>query len=319
MPETMSEQGRTRSLEPAPSGSARGLAANEAKPKVVYVMGAGHSGSTILGLTLGNCAKIFFAGELARWLRWAGKPPLPGEERARFWSAVSADVAVTPDLLGRNARPLEQSSALFRIVGRRAQRRLRARYRCVTEDLYRAIARAAQATHVVDTSHFPRRARELQALDGIELYLLFVVRRPQSVVASYGRKNVPHKQTWDMPTTNAYLWLTYLLSLFVFLKHPRERRLFVSHEAFVLDPEGVLRDILDTIGSDVAIPDLSALRTGVAFQGNRLLRTDVVALKGAPVQPLRGSRVTAFLHLPWRFVFARLRPAARASGSIASA
>jgi hypothetical protein len=277
----------------------------------VYVMGAGHSGSTILGLTLGNCAGVFFAGELARWFRWTGKPPLPGEERARFWGAIRETVAAAPDLRGRNARPFEQSSAMLRLNDRRIRRRLRARYRQITENLYREIARAANVRYVVDTSHFPRRARELQTLDGVDLYLLFLVRRPQSVIASYERKNVPHKQTWDMPTTNAYLWLTYLLSLVVFLRHPRERRLFIRHEAFIADPAGVLQDVLDCIGSSADIPDLTALDTGLAFQGNRLLRTPVVALKAHPEDPSKGSRITSLLHLPWAFIFSRLRPAAR--------
>src|SRR5258708_33769196 len=55
------------------------------RTKVVYVIGAGHSGSTILGLTLGNCDGVFFAGEVARWLRYDGRPPLEGEERAALW------------------------------------------------------------------------------------------------------------------------------------------------------------------------------------------------------------------------------------------
>jgi len=283
------------------------------KTKVVYVMGAGHSGSTILGLTLGNCAGIFFAGELARWLRWDGKSPLPGAERAQFWGKVRQQLDVTPELLGRQARPLEQSSALFRVGSWRAQRRLRGRYRRLTGDLYRAIAAASGVTHVVDTSHFPRRARELQAMDTIELYLLFAVRNPQSVVASYGRDNVAHKQTWEMRTTNAYLWLTYVLSLVVFLRHPRERRLFLRHEAFIANPAGVLQDILDCIEVQADIPDLSALKTGVAFQGNRLVRKDVVALNGRPDKSPRGSRLTAALHLPWAAIFSRLQPAATTS------
>ncbi len=281
------------------------------RPKVIYVMGAGHSGSTILGMTLGNCSGMFFAGELARWLRYDGVPRLPGEERARFWRAVRERVDVPREVLGKHARPLEQSTAAFRPIGWRAQRRLRKPYRRATEDLLRAVARVAGVRHIVDTSHFPRRARELQALEGIELYLLFVVRDPRSVVASYGRENVPHKQTWKMGMTNAYLWLTYVLSVLVFLRQPRERRLFVRHEAFVADPSGVIADILRCVGSDSEVPDLTELRTGLAFQGNRLLRKDVVSLLADPEEPSRGSRITALLHLPWAAVFSRLGPSVR--------
>lgn len=287
------------------------VATAAARPAVIYVIGAGHSGSTILGMTLGNCKGVFFAGEIARWLRYDGKPRLPGEQREAFWRRVRADVDVPPEVLGHGARALEQSTAAFRPLSRLSQRRLRALYRRATTDLFGAIARAAGATHVVDTSHFPRRARQLQALDGIDLYLVFVVRDPQSVVASYGRENVPRKQTWSMPTANAYLWLTYLLSVYVFLRQPRERRLFVRHEDFVGNPAGVVAEILRWAGSDAAVPDLTGLRTGLAFQGNRLLRTtDLVSLRGHPEAPPRSSRLTALLHLPWRAVFARLGPTA---------
>ncbi len=281
------------------------------RTKVVYVIGAGHSGSTILGLTLGNCDGVFFAGEVARWLRYDGRPPLEGEERAELWRRVREQVDVPPELLRLGARPLEQSSALLRPGTWRDQLRRGRRYRRVTEDLYRAIGRVTGATHVVDSSHFPRRAAQLQKLDGIELHLLFLVRNPQSVVASYGRKNVPHKQTWKMPTANAYLWLTNMLSLLVFLRQPRSRRLFIRHEAFIADPAGVIRQILDRVGSGAEVPDLTALRTGLAFQGNRLLRGDVVALKADPERPPKRSRITALLHLPWRAVFSLLRPAAK--------
>lgn len=278
--------------------------------KAIYVMGAGHSGSTILGMTLGNCDGVFFAGEIARWLRYDGKPRLPGSERAEFWRRVRAGVAVPEELLGHGARALEQSSAAFRPLSRIRQRRLRRSYRRATADVFASIAREADASFVVDTSHFPRRARELQDNEGVELYLVYVVRDAQSVIASYGKEGVAHKQTWKMSTANAYLWLTYALSLPVFRRQPRERRLFVRHEDFVAEPGRVVEQILRMAGSEAPVPDLGALRTGLAFQGNRLLRTEeTISLHGRPERPRRGSRVTALVQLPWRPVFARLRPA----------
>jgi hypothetical protein len=273
-------------------------------------MGAGRSGSTILGITLGNCTDVFFAGELARWHRRAGEP-LAGVERERFWSAVREEMDRRGESLGPEVRCLQQSAAAFHLGSWPAQRRLRGRYRRITEDLYRVIARTAGVTHIVDTSHFPRRARELQALSGIDTYLLLLVRDPQSIVAAHARRDVVQGPGFGTLTTNTYLWLTYLLSLFVFLRHPRDRRLLVRYEAFVADPEGVLGDILDCIDSPAAIPDLDALKTNVGFLGNRVLEADVVALKREPEKPARTSRVTAFLQLPWRFAFSRLRPAAR--------
>jgi hypothetical protein len=289
------------------------LPADARRPKVLYVMGAGRSGSTILGVALGNCENVFFAGELDRWLPRSGVPR-DDPEQTRFWSIVREDVDGAAELFGGKTPSLERSSALLDPRKWPARRRLRRRYRRVSENLYLAIRRAAGVTHIVDTSHYPLRARELQALRGIDLYLLFLVRDPQGVVASLGRHDVVERR-FGMPRANAYLWLTYLLSVFVFLRHPRDRRLFVRHEDFVADPEGVLRQILHCCDSSALPPDLTSLHTGVPFHGNRLIRSEVVALSPRTATPDRISRGTAVLQLPWAAVFSRLRPAVSASAS----
>lgn len=299
-----------------PSAAELPPSASPERPKVIYVMGAGRSGSTILGVALGNCANIFYAGELDKWLVRSGVPQLGGAERASFWEAVREDVAGAEDLFGGEAqRCLERSSALFRIREWPARRRLRPRYRRVTEELYRAIARATDEAHVVDTSHYPLRARELRTLGGIDLYLVFLVRNPQRVIASFDRRGLVVERRFGMLTTNAYLWLTYLVSMFVFLRHRSDRRLFLRHEDFAADPAGVLREILDTSDSSAAVPDLTHLNTGIPLQGNRLLEADVVSLDGTPAAPPRRSRVTALLQFPLAVALSRLRPAVKASAS----
>lgn len=286
---------------------------------MVYVMGAGRSGSTMLGIALGNCADTFFAGELARWYRRAGRPlrgsnGVPDEGRERFWREVRAELGPRVDALGPEVGILQRSSAVLRIGSWPEQRRLRKRYRRSCEDLFRAITRTAGTNYIVDTSHFPRRARDLQALGGIDLYLLFLIRDPRGIVASYARQDVVQGPRFGTLATNAYLWLTYLLSLLVFLRHPRRRRLLVRHEDFLANPDGVLHEILSCIGSVAEIPDLNALHTGPAFLANRVVNAGVVSLKSRPETPTGGSHITALLHLPWRVVFSLLRPAAKASG-----
>jgi hypothetical protein len=290
-------------------------AAGTARPKVVYVMGSGRSGSTILGVALGNCDGVFYAGELDNWLVRSGTPVLGGLERTRFWSTVCDDVPGARELFGNRAqRYLERSFAPFRIHRWRARRRLRESYRRVAEDLYRAIARAAGVAHVVDTSHFPLRARELQALAGIDLYLIFLVRDPRSVIDSFNlylNRNDVAERRLRILSTNANLWLTHLLSVLVFLRQPRERRMLLRHEDFLADPEGMLRGILERVGSAAALPDLESLRTGFPLNGNRLLSAEVVSLKRQAVVARGGSRITALLQLPWTALFSRLGPVAR--------
>jgi Sulfotransferase family len=322
---------------PRPAHSESQLAPSQQRPKVLYVMGAGRSGSTILGVALGNCEGVFFAGELDKWFAREGKPRREDPALHVFWRGVLAQVGDVQDVFTARTGWLERSSALFDPRKWRTRRRLRARYREVSQQLYVALASLAQASYIVDTSHYPLRARELQALEEIDLHLIYLVRDPQSVVASLARRDVAERR-FGVGAANAYLWLTNVLALLVFLRQPRERRLLVRHEDFLADPSGVLAQILAGAGagagaggagagagaregvstagggsSRAATPDLEHLRTGIAFHGNRLLGAESVAVSSRPVASVRRSLLTALLQAPWRAVFARLTPATQAA------
>ncbi len=288
------------------------------RPQVIYVMGAGRSGSTVLGITLGNCANVFYAGELDNWLVRSGAPQVESPERVRFWSSVREeleDADGASALFGNEAqRAIERSLSLFRVHKWPTRHRLRRRYRAVAEDLYRAVTRTAEVTHIADTSHYPLRARELQRIGGIDLYLLFLVRDPQHVVMSFNRDDVL-QYTKSTLHTNVYLWVTHLLSLLVFMRHPRERRIFVRYEDFVVDPAGVVRQILERSRcADASLPDFTALAIGLPLQGNRVSKSQVLSLKHT-TDALPPSRVTAVLQAPLMAVLSRLRPRAVAANA----
>jgi hypothetical protein len=134
------------------------------------------------------------------------------------------------------------------------------------------------------------------------------VRDPQAVVASFNRHDVGEYSKSTLQT-NIYLLVTHLLSMFVFLRHPRGRRLFLRYEQFAADPAGVVREILDRSGcAGATLPDFTSLEVGVPLQGNRVTRASTLALKPATDRPPRSSRVTAVLQAPMMAALATLRP-----------
>ena len=278
--------------------------------KVLYVMGAGRSGSTILGVALGNCDGVCFAGELDKWFARAGTPRRDGAELAAFWAAANERVGDARDVFAGRTGWLERSSALLDPRKRRERRRLRPRYREVSQRLYEAVAEVSGDGCVVDTSHYPLRARELKALGGIELYVVLLVRDPHSVVASLGRRDVVERRFGAL-AANAYLWLTYLLSALVYARQPRERRIVVRHEELLADPSRTLRRVLELAGVDAAPPDLDALATGVPFHGNRLLDAPRVSLRAGESQPGPRRLLTSAVQWPWRLVFRHYTAASR--------
>jgi len=290
------------------------MPAQPAPPKVIYVMGAGRSGSTILGVALGNAPDVFFAGELDKWFARSGVPRRGDARLTSFWSQVLDEVGPAEDLFLARTGWLERSSALLDPRKWRARRRLRARYRQVSQQLYGALARVSGAGAIVDSSHYPLRAQQLQHCEGLDLHLVLLVRDAQSVVASLGRRDVVERRFGPW-ASNAYLWLTYVLSIYVFLRQPRNRRLLVRHEDFVADPAGVLLQILQDIDSLPSQVDFQSLDTGLPFHGNRLLKSATVALNTATDRQPSRSRLTAMLQLPLAVAFSWLRPSSgRADG-----
>jgi hypothetical protein len=275
-------------------------------------MGAGRSGSTTLGIVLGNCAGVFYAGELDNWLPRSGVPQLEDEERLRFWSGVRrqlGDEAAARALFGNEAQhAIERSASLFRPRHWPARLRLRGPYRAVAGDLYRALVRVSGAGCIADTSHYPLRARELQRVEGIDLYLLFLSRDPQGVVSSFNRRDIAE---YDKSTihTNVYLWLTQVLSALVFLRQPRDRRLFVRYEDLVDEPARVLGRILAMAGlPEGPLPDFAALDVGVPLQGNRVSRSRTMSLRPRADLVGGGSLLTRVLQWPLLRLLALLRP-----------
>jgi hypothetical protein len=281
------------------------------RPKLVYILGAGRSGSTILGATLGNCEGFVYGGELNYWLPRGGVPQSGSAAQERFWEQVRMHVD-TEGLSGNEARmSLERSMSLLQPRRWRARGRLRDPYRRFCESLITAIANVSGASFVVDTSHYPLRARELQAIEGIELYLIFLVRDPERVVASLDPAD-PTSYSQSTLAANAYLWLTHALALRVFLRHPPERRLFLRFDTFLAHPHVVLRRVLDWLGTSAEVPDLQALSVGFPILANRFTRASQTTALRQPAGPAKRSRLTEALQLPWTAAFSRLWPAIEA-------
>jgi hypothetical protein len=275
--------------------------------KVVYVMGSVRSGSTILGVALGNCDGFFYAGELDQWLRKCGKPSYEGAETSAFWSRVNGQLGQYRDLCGDVCfRCLEQSTALLRPMGRWRTRRFRPRYRRFHRDLYNALAEASACDTIVDTAHYPFRARELRKTENVDLYLILLVRNPHAVVESFRKIAGPDgKSLW---AANVYLWLTHFLSFLIYLSHPKRKRVLIRAEEFATNTSTTLRKIIDMVGSASPLPDMSLLNTGQPLAGHSLLRSSRVTVTSQLMEPpRRRSLVTGLLQLPWTAAVALMK------------
>ncbi len=166
-------------------------------PLVVYISGAGRSGSTILDRAVGaidgvesfNEMHVILRPEyLDRQLCSCGKE----RDECPFWTSVLGELAKTHDIerMTRLSHKFETSGAflkmMFGLYWGQTRRDLE-EYATFIHDLYKVLAEKSGAGVIVDSSKVPTRAILLRKYAGLRVRVLHLVRHPRAVAASWLR------------------------------------------------------------------------------------------------------------------------------------
>ena len=185
------------------------LEAGADKVEVLFIVGRGRSGSTLLDLMLGQIEGFFSIGELRyiweRGLEWnelcgCGRP----FNECRFWSSVleeafeqhkKIDVSRMKDLQWAVDRILYIPKMLHLWRDTEYQDNL-AEYTQVLGRLYRAIGKISQSHVIVDSSKIPSYGFILSAMPGIEMHVVHLVRDSRAVAYSWQRRKIRPGVHW---------------------------------------------------------------------------------------------------------------------------
>jgi hypothetical protein len=258
-------------------------------PEVVFIMGAARSGSTLLGVLIGQPDDVFYAGELCDWAERDGFSSI--DHSQEFWKGIRARVGPPAIEAHGYKRLFEHPAGIGRIS---AQRSTRVNYERMTLQVLGAVADQSGCAIVVDSSHYPRRARALRRLLGErKVRLVYLVRRPSAVARSFQASEYKSALSF-----NLYLMVVSLLSWAAYLTHPRSHRVIVSYESLTVDP---LETGAVTLGRSLDGVDPGHLQVPPILTGNRFVRSGGhVAIEPADSTAkftLR-ERVTDLIQLP---------------------
>jgi hypothetical protein len=164
---------------------------------VLYIAGISHTGSTIVGRTLGEQKGAWYAGELRQiWERGIleNRTCTCGAAfgDCRFWRAVVERLpfpaAEKAEELSRLQRRLVRRSAWRLSMLRSVREPERQTFTDATEALYRAIVDVTGAARIVDSSKSPAYAALLNRMPGIDLRIVHLVRDPRATAYSSMRR-----------------------------------------------------------------------------------------------------------------------------------
>ncbi|HWY57349.1 MAG TPA: sulfotransferase [Terriglobales bacterium] len=260
--------------------------------KVLYIVGSNRCGSTLLARVLGDLPGYFAIGEgLVHFFCGSSEDHVPcgcglSVQDCSFWKGTSLPLEEAPfaarwlrlrrtPFLGAYCRRYpQQISGLIASLG----------------NFYDTVARRSGAEVIVDSSKNPLHARLLSWVPNIDLYVVFLVRDPRSVVASSRQP-----KQWlpgASPLHATMRWLGLMLgSEYLRTRVRNWRRL--RYEDFVKEPRRAILDITGDLGYGVV--ESPYLAGCVAELGpQHMLGSNPDKLKSGPTRIADRS-----VHLPW--------------------
>lgn len=226
---------------------------------VLFVVGPGRSGSTLLADVLGQMEGVFAAGEV-RWLFQrgmlegrpceCGRPPADCPVWGRVTRAIEATVP-PQTILGWQQEVASLSRRVPLLRGTEDTDALR-RYVPIMREVYGALAETTGATWIVDTSKRPQDlAVTTRAVGRGNVAAVHLMRDPRAVAGSWARaKTQPGRPgggtAGQRPAKSAFRWTEINVGTEMLHRaHPDLRWLRVRYEDLVSEPRPILGQVAD--------------------------------------------------------------------------
>lgn len=165
---------------------------------ILYIAGAGRSGSTLIEMILGNLPGFFSVGEIRFFWEYMARHDMLcgcGEklEACPFWSSVAAtlraDTGIDLASMASAASRFDRTRQVLLIdAGFEANKEERRRFVQAISALYHAVFQRSGAQVVVDSSKTPTHLRLLHRTDFQDIRVLHLIRDGRAVAYSWSRR-----------------------------------------------------------------------------------------------------------------------------------
>ena len=273
--------------------------------RIVFIVGMGRSGSTLLELLLGRLQGWVAGGELRRYWHAESTPGwICGCGRllaeCDFWRRVRADLregGILPDEYPRfldlqhshlRLRPVPMARLMMGAPSAGDTLSPLYRYQLAMSRLYRAVARVGEARVVVDSSKQPPDGYLTSWNPEVEVFAVHLVRDPRAVAHSFS-KRVPEPQPdfEYMPRSNSFgatvRWdVRQSLCEGLLRRRLGSRYMRIRYEDLVRDPAAAVRSVARF--AHEPDPDLGFLHDGrVEFEPNHTFSGSPFRLRQAAI------------------------------------
>lgn len=268
-------------------------------PSVLYIMGAGRSGTTVMAALLASSQDVVAAGELHQLpMHVRGEKDcgcgLPLSECPEWRKHAAAYISAGESAYAERAERFHGHRTIWRYFLSRTFAR-DAAYQEVETAVFRSLGRGRRL--VVDSSKYIGRALALSRVDPLGVRVMYMVRDPRGVVESFGKKVQTSRGALS---ATLYYIAVNLTAEAVARTLLRDRVIKVRFEDLVERPDETLARLSRFIGKDLgravdAIRDGREVAVGHLVGGNRLRSNERVTFVREVTWRKTMGRSTRFL------------------------
>jgi hypothetical protein len=259
-------------------------------PLLIYIMGDGRSGSTVLATLLGNHPQCVSVGEISKWPRFEGRCKQGDDKEglAEFWDDVliaykNQHTDTSYERLAEVQDRFEDYGRLPSVLLGRTPRWAREIYHNHTIKLIRSIEQVTGKGALVDSSKRMGRAYMLVRNPYLKVKVIHIVRDPRGALWSQLKRDVEQKHKKPLQALGHY-WVKNLGCHLVTWFSPGADVLRVRYEDLALRRGDVLNRLEEFLELPMdPLRDLVAadrpLFIGNLLDGNRLRRQRELLLR----------------------------------------
>ncbi|MGG5485931.1 sulfotransferase [Gaetbulibacter sp. PBL-D1] len=256
------------------------------KKTLIYIIGAGRSGTTLLDIMFGNIKDGISLGEINRFYKRNGIPPKRDKTSKvfLFWNAYKNQLSITDfKALHKQSEQNEYHSAFFKSTLRNND----TEYVDALKKQYETLEFVTQERVLIESSKYPTRALNISTYldkERFDIKYIYLKKDPVKVVRSFQKKNLEQPSKGFLMSNLYYLIVNILCQICVgILKRRKHKVGVVKYEDLVNNSEGTIKELSIALGEDCEelIKKLSKgepLNTGYLFDGNRIRLKETLTL-----------------------------------------
>lgn len=284
---------------------------------IIYILGTGRTGTTLLGIALSNNAHIFDTGEILKFVKLKGLPHGFNErsDSYKFWQRIYRQLGLKIKINETLENTIHQREYhkyfIKNLFFNRNNERNNERYKDYINNFFDVLEDEIDESIVIDSSKYPGRAMALEKnlSANHNAYYVYIKRNPISVARSFAKKDV-EQPSKSFLASNLYYFIVNLFCNIFLITINKEKKISVKYEDFIAKPEEVLNKIqmkfkLDLSNSIELIKNNEELKTGYIFEGNRIRLNESVVLRknSSKINP-KGMKdlITMIMNGLWYYV-----------------